>query len=203
MRRKCFMPERHKTHCPEERINAKGYGPTSFWLHEPEALIKQLDLYQGMVLLDAGCGAGEYSLLAAQQVGDKGQVIALDTTPLSIKKLAKTSKREGLTNIQGHVCDITGHLPIASRSVDLILLSTVLHIRAVRNRASDIFHEFRRVLRPEGKVAIIECKKEKADFGPPLHSRLAPEEIESMAASSGLQKTSLILFDYTYLLNLA
>nr|WP_321258424.1 class I SAM-dependent methyltransferase [uncultured Pseudodesulfovibrio sp.] len=197
------MSEVHKSHCRGEQANAKGYGPTSLWLHEPKTLIDQLNLYQGMVLLDAGCGAGEYSLLAAPQVGDKGQVIALDTTPLSIEKLAMTSKREGITNVRGHVCDITGHLPLASRSVDLILLSTVLHIRAVRDRASNMFHEFRRVLRPEGKVAVIECKKEETNFGPPLHSRLAPEEVEALAASSGLQKTSLVLFDHTYLLNLA
>jgi len=145
----------------------------------------------------------EYSLLAAPQVGDKGQVIALDTISLSIEKLATTSKKEGLTNIRGHVCDITGHLPLTSRSVDLILLSTVLHIRAVRDRASDMFHEFRRVLRPEGKIAVIECKKEEADFGPPLHSRLAPNEVEAMAASSGLKKTSLVFFEHTYMLNLA
>ncbi|BDQ37251.1 SAM-dependent methyltransferase [Pseudodesulfovibrio nedwellii] len=197
------MPETHGTHCRGERTKAKGYGPTSLWLHEPEALIDQLNLSQGMVLLDAGCGAGEYSLLAAPQVGDKGQIIALDTISLSIEELATTSKKEGLTNIRGHVCDITGHLPLTSRSVDLILLSTVLHIRAVRDRASDMFHEFRRVLRPEGKVAVIECKKEEADFGPPLHSRLAPNEVEAIAASSGLKKTSLVFFEHTYMLNLA
>jgi len=171
-------------------------------MHEPKVLIDQLDLCRDIVLLDAGCGAGEYSLLAARHLKGAGQVIALDNIALSIEKLMSVAEEEGLANIQGHVCDITGSLPVASSSVDLILLSTVLHIRAVRDRASDMFREFRRVLRPEGKVAIIECKKEEANFGPPLHSRLSPNEVEALAAPIGLKKTSLVFFEHTYLLSL-
>ncbi|MCJ2163528.1 MULTISPECIES: class I SAM-dependent methyltransferase [unclassified Pseudodesulfovibrio] len=180
----------------------KGHGPTSLWLHEPKTIVAQLDLCRDIVLLDAGCGAGEYSLLAARQLRGAGRVIAIDNIAISIEKLLSTAEEEGLTNIQGHVCDITDSLPVASLSVDLILLSTVLHIRAVRDRASGMFREFRRVLRPEGKVAVIECKKEEANFGPPLHSRLSPNEVEALAAPSGLRKSSLVFFEHTYLLSL-
>jgi len=126
--------------------SCKGSGPTSFWLQEPELVFGHLALKPGMVFLDAGCGAGEYALHAAQLVGDTGGVIALDNAESSITRLAAIAREVGAVNITGHTCDITAHIPLQTDSVDVILLSTVLHIRSVQDRAGPMFAEFRRVL---------------------------------------------------------
>ncbi len=139
----------------------KGYGPTSFWLQDPKAVFDHLALQEGTVLVDAGCGAGEYSLFAADLLGEKGRVIALDTVKTSIEQLNVLALEEGKTNVTGYVCDITAPLPLETGSVDVLMLSTVLHIKSVRDQAESMFSEFKRALRPDGILAVLECKRKK------------------------------------------
>lgn len=176
----------------------RGYGPTSFWIQSPEAVFDHLPIHEGMTFLDAGCGAGEYSLHAAQLLGEQGHVIALDSVKLSIETLENYPREKGTANITGHVCDITTPLPLDPQSVDLILLSTVLHIKNVRDNAHDMFNEFRKVLHPDGMLAVLECKKEESNFGPPLHSRLSADDVEALVVPCGFCKESELLLTHTY-----
>lgn len=176
----------------------KGHGPTSFWLQAPEDVFAQLPIQEGMVFLDAGCGAGEYALYAARLVGEKGHVIAMDSVGLSIEKLVARDRENGMADITGHVCDITDPLPLDAQSVDIIMLSTVLHIKSVRDRAYNMFSEFRKVLKPDGILMVLECKKEEANFGPPLHSRLSADDVEALAGPCGFKKESELPLKHTY-----
>lgn len=189
---------KNRNQCQSEGSPKKGYGPTSFWIQSPEAVFDHLPIHEGMTFLDAGCGAGEYSLHAARLLGDQGHVIALDSVRLSVETLANYPREKGMANITGHTCDITKSLPLDAQSVDLILLSTVLHIKAVRDNAQNMFNEFRKVLRPDGMLAVLECKKEEANFGPPLHSRLSADDVEALAAPCGFKKESELLLTHTY-----
>ena len=47
----------------------------------PGDIIAQLNLKKGQVVADFGCGAGFYSLAAAQFVADDGMVYAVDIMP--------------------------------------------------------------------------------------------------------------------------
>ncbi|NDV18362.1 methyltransferase domain-containing protein [Pseudodesulfovibrio sp. JC047] len=181
----------------------KGPGPTSFWIQSADAVFNHLPLHTGMTFMDAGCGAGEYTLHAARMLGPTGHVIALDTVESSVAWLNTTQHEPGMAPIQGHICDITTPLPFDAQSVDIVLLGTVLHIKAVRNRATAMFAEFNRVLRPNGTLAVLECKKEEADFGPPLHSRLSIQDVQAMAAPVGFHTASTHRFTHTYLLCLS
>lgn len=185
--------------CKGDRNGHKGYGPTSFWIQNPDVVFDHLKLSPGIVFVDAGCGAGEYSLHAARILGEHGNVIALDTIPQSIDRLNELDPEIGAAPIAAHICDITAPLPLETQSADVIMLSTVLHIKSVRDRAAAMFTEFRRVLKPEGKLAVLECKKEEADFGPPLHSRLSADDVQVLAAPCGFTKSSELTMEHTYL----
>lgn len=187
-------PQRH---APQP---GKGHGPSSFWLHEPQAVFSHIGGLAGATLIDAGCGAGEYALFAASLVGKTGRIIALDSSGLSISRLLAGADTQGLRNISGHVCDITNPLPLDNASADVVLLFTVLHIKAVRDRSGAMFSEFHRVLRSGGRLAIIECKKEDADFGPPKAMRLSEQEVEALAAPCGFRKISQHDLGHTHLL---
>ena len=89
----------------------KGYGPTSFRLQDPERVFQHLALQRGMLFVDAGCGAGDYSLYAARILGEHGRVIALDTMETSIQRLGTVSRENGCAQISAHVCDITDRHP--------------------------------------------------------------------------------------------
>lgn len=191
--------KKHTDHqCSEGKSSQKGYGPTSFWLQPPDDVFDHLPIHNGMVFLDAGCGAGEYSLHAARILGEKGKVIALDSVELSVEKLVTKVREKGMAEITGYVCDMTKPLPLDAQCADIILLSTVLHIKKVRDHAETMFNEFKRLLRPNGLLAILECKKEEVNWGPPLHARLSADDVEAIVAPCGFKKESELVMEHSY-----
>ena len=151
-----------------------------------------LGLEPGQVFLDAGCGAGEYSLYAARLLGETGRVIAVDNIALSTDALNALPANPGEAPITAFAGDITDTLPIEPHTVDAVLLSTVLHIKKVRDRAQKMFQEFHRVLKPGGTLAVLECKKVEADFGPPLHSRLTEDDVRALIQPHGFRHASTL-----------
>jgi ubiquinone/menaquinone biosynthesis C-methylase UbiE len=75
--------------------------------------------------------------------------------------------------------DITQVVPIEDRSVDLIYLSAVFHI-FTKEQIGKFQREAKRLLKPNGKLAIVEIKKEKTPIGPPLDTRFSPEELKQI-----------------------
>jgi len=50
-----------------------------------------------------------------------------------------------------------------------------------------VCREVARILKPEGKLAIIEFKKIEGPPGPPLHIRLSQEEVDDFLSPFGFQ----------------
>jgi ubiquinone/menaquinone biosynthesis C-methylase UbiE len=151
-----------------------------------------LGLKPGQVFLDAGCGAGEYALYAARLLGETGRVIAVDNIALSTDALNALPSNPGEAPISAFAGDITDTLPLEAHSVDAVFLSTVLHIKKVRDRAPEMFGEFHRVLKTGGTLAVLECKKIEANFGPPLHSRLTEDDVRAMVEPQNFRHASTL-----------
>ena len=54
-------------------------------LRPPKNKLNEIGIKSGFHILDYGCGPGNYSIVAAQLVGNSGKVYALDIHPLGIK----------------------------------------------------------------------------------------------------------------------
>jgi len=176
-----------------------GRGPTSFHLHNQNFVFKEFDIKPGNVFLDLGCGAGEYALHAADYVGSTGFVYALDIMEEAIKALNENAKIRKLKNIKALKSDITKLLPVENSSIDICLISTVLHTLSLKETGTDLFKEIFRILKPGGRIITIDCKKEDNGFGPPLHLRLSPTELEEIVLKQGFKKLKLTDLGHFYM----
>ena len=187
-----------KHQCDGENRHKKG--KSSFWMQDPELVFGELNLKEGDYFLDLGCGPGDYSIRASQLIGNSGMVCALDRNHDAIVDLRDKAVSVGSKNIKAEVCDIAGPLPVKDSSVDICFISTVLHSLNLADVEKALFGEIKRVLKPDGRVAIIECKKEVQPFGPPIGMRISPEELEGTITKYGFERISLGDLGYNYLI---
>jgi ubiquinone/menaquinone biosynthesis C-methylase UbiE len=190
-------------HCQNEHLGgAHGHrrGPSSFGVHDPELVFAALRLEPGMTVLDLGCGAGDYALRAAGIVGKTGAVFAMDRMAKAIEGLRQRALETETTNLKTVVADITAPLPLDDSMIDVCLIATVLHMMRSSANYQSIFEEVRRVLKPGGRLVIIECHKMETGFGPPTALRVDPGELEATLIPLGFEKVNLVDLGYTYLI---
>lgn len=200
MRRKQLSEENQCGHRLGPGGRGHGRHQSSFWMHDPKLVFRELDLKEGDRFLDMGCGRGDYAFEGARIVGANGVVYAFDRVESLICNVGKRAETLGLRNVRTMVADMTALLPLESGLIDVCFLATVLHALDPAKDGKTLFPEIRRVLKPGGRLAIIECKKEQQPFGPPIHMRLSPEEIEGAVRSYGFEKRGLTDLGFNYLI---
>lgn len=177
-----------------------GAGKSSFELIDPKTLFKELHLKKGNSFLDLGCGRGEYATEAARVIGEAGRIYGVDLWKEGIAALREQASAKGLKNITALVSDIGKRIPLNDNSIDLCLMATVLHDLVVIDAADKALDEVRRVLTPEGILAIVEFKKIDGPPGPPVHIRLAPQEVIQIVVPHGfVWKRGAEVGPYNYL----
>ena len=124
-----------------------------------EALSTNAVPLRTQVLLDAGCGTGQYT---AALIGDVAQITAIDLNEDMLRTAKEKLRGEtGSGRLVFHQASLEA-LPIDAQSVDAIMINQVLH-----HVADDpdkhwpgyqrVFSEFARVLRPGGMIVINSC----------------------------------------------
>lgn len=140
--------------------------------------------------MDIGCGPGFFSMDMARMVGKSGRVIACDLQEGMLRKLSnKIRGTEIEARITLHRCE-EGKMGV-SEKVDFILAFYMVHEVPDQMR---FFHEMGSLLRPNGKVLIVE---------PPFHvSKAAFEETVGKARVAGFTsvESPKVLFSKTVIL---
>jgi ubiquinone/menaquinone biosynthesis C-methylase UbiE len=176
-------------------------GKSSFDLIDSAAFYRELDLKKGITFLDLACGRGAYSLKASEIVGSAGTVYAVDLWQEGIENLKASAVEANALNIKTFVSDAGRHIPLDDQVVDVCLMATVLHDFVEDQISKEVLQEVVRVLKPDGMLAIVEFKKIDGPPGPPMHIRLAPEEVVDMLAPYGFIKDRLVdVGPYNYLM---
>jgi SAM-dependent methyltransferase len=89
-----------------------------------EELLRAAGLRPGMRVLDAGCGAGDVSLLAARLVGPTGAVVGVDRSPEAVALAKGRAAALGVKNVTFLTLDVT-QAPLLER-VDAVVGRLVL-----------------------------------------------------------------------------
>jgi arsenite methyltransferase len=115
------------------------------------------ELKAGEHVLDIGSGAGFDSILAAQMVGPRGQVIGVDMTPEMREKAQTNAELVGLANVK-FVDGLAERLPIPDGSIDVVISNGVINLCPDK---LGVYSEILRVLRPGGRVQIADVVVQK------------------------------------------
>lgn len=114
----------------------------------PDALLDEVGIREGNVVLDFACGPGRYEPSLSRRVGPAGTVYALDIHPLAVQKVANIVKTQGLANVKTILSDRATGLP--AESVDVVLLLDVFHMFG---DPEGVLRELHRVLKEHGVLA--------------------------------------------------
>ena len=177
-----------------------GAGKSSFELIDSDILFRELPITKVTAFLDLGCGKGAYSIEALKRIGKNGQVYAVDLWAEGVAMLRARAEEEGFTNLTASVADLRGEIPIETDSVDVCLMSTVLHDLVEGDVYKGALNEAARALKPGAALAVVEYKKMDGPPGPPQAIRLAPEEVRDLTVPFGFGAGSVTdLGPYHYL----
>jgi ubiquinone/menaquinone biosynthesis C-methylase UbiE len=165
-----------------------GAGRSSFDLVNVDRVFQSLSLNPSTVFLDLGCGKGNYTLAAAKAVGPQGTVYGIDAWQEGLDELEKRAASEDLHNIITIHANLNEHIPLEDATVDVCFMATVLHDLLRESTGETVLTEIARVLKPAGRLCIIEFKKIEDGPGPPIGVRLSPEETENIIMPFGFIK---------------
>lgn len=147
---------------------------------DPEEVIKNLEITNGMQVADFGCGAGHFSLALAEKIGESGIVYALDILPEKLEVVTSAAKVRNFTNIitrRANLEKINGS-NIDSDSLDWVIIKDMLF---QNTNKSAILVETKRVLKKGGKTLVIEWNMANGSIGPERQLRLSKEALISIA----------------------
>ena len=148
----------------------------------PEQILNQLELTDGMLAADFGCGIGGWAIPLANRSKD-GRVYAIDVQEEALSALKMKAEMAKITNIKTIKANLEiglGSL-IQNNLLDLVLLTNILF--QVKNKKA-IIEEAKRILRPGGRILIIDWRLDSA-VGP-LENRVDPVTIKEIAGELGL-----------------
>ena len=175
-------------------------GKSSFDLIDFDTFLTAMDFGTEVVLLDAACGAGRYAVEIARQAPTVAKLYAFDLWEEGITRLKLKAGSLGLETIEAAVCDVSRTIPLEDDSVDICLMATVLHDLIAVDSHRGALQEINRVLKPDGRLAVVEFKKVPGPPGPPQKVRLSPQDLQQVLAPIGFHPLNTVeLGTSTYL----
>jgi SAM-dependent methyltransferase len=145
----------------------------------PSRVIDALALPAGAKVADIGAGTGYFSTRLAK-ASARPVVFAVDLEPAMVGYLTKRAAAEGLANLRA--IQASASSPNLPEPVDVVLVVDTFH--HIGERVA-YFAGVRRQLRPGGRVAIIDFRKDAPGDGPPAHFRFTPEQISAEMTAAG------------------
>lgn len=167
------------------------------WLERPEReaeerpgrVIHEMQLENGDVVVDMGCGTGYYARRIAPHVAPDGKVIGVDIQPEMLELMMQYCEEEGVTNVEPRLGTTTDP-KLEPESADWIIMVDVYH---EFQQPEPMLEEIRQALKDDGKVALLEYRLEgdSAAHIKPDHRMSIPQVLKEWNAG-GFELINLI-----------
>lgn len=180
------------SHAPGLLLHAAGFYDLTLWLFTlgrersfRDRILRFAELVPGQSVLDVGCGTGSLAIAAKRQVGPKGAVCGVDASPEMLARARAKSRKAGL-EIDFRQAPAQA-LPFPDAQFDVVLNTLMLH-HLPRASREQCVAEMKRVLRPGGRLVIVEFASPagRHRFSIHRHGGLGSEAIAGMLGESGL-----------------
>jgi ubiquinone/menaquinone biosynthesis C-methylase UbiE len=156
------------------------------WL-PPELIWKLVSTGSGSTYVDIGAGTGYLTRAIADIAGSSVRIHALDIEPLMIQEMQETLPGKG--SVTPQLMEMN-QLPFDDHSVDGAWMITLYH---ELEPPKPLLEEIRRVLRPGGRLLIIDWEKneEACEQGPPLEHRVATDTARQQIVETGFHNVQI------------
>jgi SAM-dependent methyltransferase len=162
--------------------------------NDPEAVWAVIAAAPTGVLVDIGAGVGWFAIPFARKMPG-GTVYACDLSAEMMAHLAAAIAAEGVPNVKPvRVAEVA--VPLAAGVADVVFMANLHH--ELEHPAQSLA-EARRLLKPGGRIAIIDWKPEPTPMGPPVAARVAPAAVKAQLEAAGFRGvTAHPLLPYHY-----
>lgn len=150
----------------------------------PVENVAAMHIDPGMKVVDFGAGSGAYVLAAARTVGQSGRVYAVDIQKDLLTRIKNNASREGRDNVEiicGNFEELGGS-NVKDGIADFVIMSNVLF---QLEHPKGAFAEAMRVLKPTGRIGIIDWSDSFGGMGPHASHIVTKEMAFAIAEECG------------------
>ena len=175
---------------PKNGHRAHGFSSVHFL--DSSEILDELNLKGDEAFMDAGCGDGHIAIEVLDNYIDSGVVYAVDVYDGSIEDMETYKKQNNVENLINIEADITEGIPgVEDESIDVVLMVNVFHGFKASRKIDEAIEEFARIIKKDGKIAVMDYKAWDVPKGPPTPVRSSPDELEEFFNKHGLKKVYL------------
>ena len=175
-----IMPLMKTTH-----VANSGLPVTTGFAH-PARNVGALGIEPGMTVADFGAGSGAYVLAIASRLAGSGKVYAIDVQRDLLRRINTDADKKGLTTVNVLWGDL--EKPQGSKlgdaSCDLVLISNLLF--QLEDKMTPL-KEAMRILRPRGRLAIIDWQESFGGMGPIKSHVVDKKNAHQLAIGAGFE----------------